>query len=44
MEISEHITALGQEARLLAEAAELSGLEADIPTCPEWTCKTWYGT
>jgi uncharacterized protein (TIGR03083 family) len=36
MEISEHITALGQEARLLAEAAELSGLEADIPTCPEW--------
>lgn len=36
MEIVEHITAVGQEAGLLAEAAEQSGLDVDIPTCPEW--------
>jgi len=36
MEISEHITALGQEARLLAEAARQGGLDADVPTCPGW--------
>jgi uncharacterized protein (TIGR03083 family) len=36
LEIAEHITAVGQEARLLAEAAEHSGLDVDIPTCPGW--------
>ncbi len=36
MEISEHITAVGQEAKLLAEAAEQSGLDVDVPTCPGW--------
>lgn len=36
MEIAEHITILGQEAKLLAEAAELGGLDAEIPTCPGW--------
>jgi uncharacterized protein (TIGR03083 family) len=37
MEIGEHITAIGQEAKLLAEAAEQGGLDADVPTCPEWS-------
>lgn len=36
MKITEHITAVGQEAKLLAQAAELSGLDVDIPTCPGW--------
>ncbi len=36
MEIAEHITIVGQEAKLLAEAAERGGLDADVPTCPGW--------
>lgn len=36
MEIAEHITALGQEAKALAVAAEHGGLDANVPTCPGW--------
>ena len=36
MEIAEHITAVGQEAKLLAEAAERAGLDVDVPSCPGW--------
>ncbi len=36
MEIGQHITAIGQEAKLLAEAAERGGLDAEVPTCPGW--------
>lgn len=36
MEIAEHITAVGQDAKLLAEAAQQSGLDVDVPTCPGW--------
>jgi uncharacterized protein (TIGR03083 family) len=36
MEITEHITAVGQEAKLLAEAATQGGLDVEIPTCPGW--------
>ena len=36
MEIAEHITIIGQEAKLLSEAAERGGLETDVPTCPGW--------
>lgn len=39
MEIAEHITAVGQEAKLFAEAAEQVGLDADVPTCPGWTMR-----
>ncbi len=39
MEISEHITAVGQEAKLLAEAARQGGLEADIEYCPGWNMR-----
>lgn len=39
MEIAEHITAVGQEAKLLAEAARRGGLEADIDPCPGWTMR-----
>ncbi len=36
MEIAEHIAAVGREARLLADAAKLGGLDADVPSCPDW--------
>jgi uncharacterized protein (TIGR03083 family) len=36
MEIAEHITAVAQEAKRLAAAAEQSGLDVDVPTCPGW--------
>ena len=36
MDIAEHITIVGQEAKLLAEAAERGGLGANVPTCPGW--------
>ena len=36
MEIGQHITAIGQEAKLLAEAAERGGLNPEVPTCPGW--------
>lgn len=36
MEIAEHITYVGHEAKLLAEAAERGGLDANVPTCPGW--------
>jgi uncharacterized protein (TIGR03083 family) len=36
MEIGKHVTAVGQEAKLLAEAAGQSGLDTDVPTCPGW--------
>lgn len=36
MEIAEHITSVGQEAKHLAEAAGQGGLDADVPTCPGW--------
>ncbi len=39
MEITEHITAIGREAMILAEAAEQGGLDADVPTCPGWNIR-----
>ena len=39
VEIAEHITAVGQEAKLFAEAARRGGLEADIETCPGWNMR-----
>jgi len=36
MEIAQHINAIAQEAKLLAQAAERGGLDADVPTCPGW--------
>jgi uncharacterized protein (TIGR03083 family) len=39
VETAEHITILGQEAKLFAEAAEHAGLDVDIATCPGWTMR-----
>lgn len=39
MEIAEHITIVGQEAKLFAQAAEQGGLEVDIVGCPGWTMR-----
>lgn len=39
MEIARHVTAIEQEARLLADAARRSGLDAPIPTCPGWNMR-----
>jgi uncharacterized protein (TIGR03083 family) len=36
MKIHEHIEALRREGGLLAVAAERSGTDAPVPTCPEW--------
>lgn len=36
VEINENIAIVGQEAKLLAAAAEQAGLDVDIPTCPGW--------
>lgn len=39
MEIAAHITAIGQEAKLFADAAGQGGLEVDIETCPGWNMR-----
>jgi uncharacterized protein (TIGR03083 family) len=39
VEIAEHTRAVGQEAKLLAEAARQGGLEADVETCPGWNMR-----
>jgi uncharacterized protein (TIGR03083 family) len=39
MEITEHITAVGQEAKLFAEAAEQGGLDVEVPSCPGWNMR-----
>ncbi|MEU9795246.1 maleylpyruvate isomerase family mycothiol-dependent enzyme [Streptomyces sparsogenes] len=36
MEIAEFIDALDRDGRLLADAAEQAGPDAQVPTCPEW--------
>jgi uncharacterized protein (TIGR03083 family) len=36
MEIAEHLDALHREGELLAAAADRTGLDTPIPTCPEW--------
>lgn len=37
MEIAEHVSALQDEATKLGDAAASAGLDAPVPTCPEWT-------
>ena len=39
MEITEYIDALRGQGDLLADAAERSGLDASVPTCPPWHVK-----
>ncbi|MCH0542765.1 maleylpyruvate isomerase family mycothiol-dependent enzyme [Streptomyces sp. MUM 203J] len=36
MNIAEHIKYLAHEGQLLADAAEQAGLDAEVPTCPDW--------
>lgn len=36
MDVAEHIAIVAKEGKLLSEAAERNGLDAHIPTCPEW--------
>jgi uncharacterized protein (TIGR03083 family) len=36
VEIHEHIAHLREEGERFARAAEAAGLEAEVPTCPEW--------
>jgi uncharacterized protein (TIGR03083 family) len=43
MEIAEHIAALEREGHALAGAAERAGLDAAVPTCPEWTVRDVLG-
>lgn len=39
VEISEHITIVGREAKGLAAAAERGGLEVDMTCCPDWNMR-----
>lgn len=39
MELVEHIEVLRTEGMLLADSAEATGFEAQVPTCPEWTVR-----
>lgn len=39
MEISEHIAAVANEGKMLAEAAQQAGLEADVEPCPGWNVR-----
>jgi uncharacterized protein (TIGR03083 family) len=39
MEIGRHIDALERAGLDLADAAEKAGLDAPVPTCPEWTVR-----
>ena len=39
MEIAQHIDALRDQGRELADAAERAGLEAAVPPCPSWLVK-----
>ena len=39
METSEHIATIGQDAKLLAEAARRGGLEVGIEPCPGWSMR-----
>ena len=36
MKITEHIDTIQHEGQLLAAAATRTGLDAPIPTCPDW--------
>jgi uncharacterized protein (TIGR03083 family) len=36
MDVTEHIDALHEQGELLAAAAEATGLDDAVPTCPEW--------
>ena len=39
MDVADHIEAIGQEGRLMAEAATQAGLDVDIDSCPGWTVR-----
>ena len=39
MEIAEHVTTIGRDAKALAAAAEQGGLEIPVPSCPQWTMR-----
>jgi len=39
MDVAQHTKVIGQEGKLLVEAAELAGLDVDIETCPGWTMR-----
>jgi uncharacterized protein (TIGR03083 family) len=43
MKIAEHIQVLDHDGRLLAEAAERAGLDAEVPTCPGWQVRDLLG-
>lgn len=43
MEISEHLDALGEHGVALADAADKAGLDAEVPTCPDWQVRDLLG-
>ena len=39
MDVADHITAIGEEGQLMADAAGQAGLNVDIDACPGWTVR-----
>lgn len=39
MDVADHITAIGEEGQLMADAAGQAGLDVDIDACPGWTVR-----
>lgn len=43
MDVAEHVEALAREGDRLANAAEAAGLDATVPTCPDWQVRDLLG-
>lgn len=43
MEIERHVQAIQEHGAALADAAERAGLDAKVPTCPEWRVRDLVG-
>ena len=43
MEIDEHVKAIQEHGTALADAAERAGLDAKVPTCPDWQVRDLVG-
>lgn len=39
MQLDEYLAAIAAEGSLMAETAEEAGLDADVPTCPDWAVR-----
>ena len=40
MDVADHIADLKRDGTLLADVADQAGLDAAVPTCPQWVVET----